>query len=236
MSPAKPARPELAELQIADPPGRWQALGFVVHDGDRLALGAVGVTLGVPGQGITGWSIAGIDPAITSLDGLPTTQPPPDRPLPASRHPNGATGLDQVVIATPDFERTADALTAAGVPLRRIHDAPGGFRQGFRRLGPAILELVEMPPAPAGPLDSPHAPAGPARFWGLVVIVADLEALAVELKHRLGPIRPAVQPGRQIATLNKAAGLSPRVAFMDPEPDRLNRAPIPSTPTPPNPS
>jgi hypothetical protein len=128
------------------------------------------------------------------------------------------------VIATPEFDRTARGLNAAGLPLRRIRDA-GGFRQGFGRLGPAILELVEAPPAPAGP----------ARFWGVVVVVADLDALADRLQSRLGPVRPAVQPGRRIAALDKIAGLSPRVAFMDHSPDRRNRAPAPPPPTPPKP-
>jgi hypothetical protein len=78
----------------------------------------------------------------------------------------------------------------------------------FRRLGPAVLELVEVDDA---------AP-GPARFWGLVVIVADIEALAARLGDRLGSVREAVQPGRQIATLRESAGLGQAVAFMSPEP------------------
>ena len=94
------------------------------------------------------------------------------------------------------------------MPLRRIrHVEAGDFRQGFRRLGPGILELVE----------ARDAPPGPARFWGLVVIVSDLEALAVRLGDRLSAIKPAVQPGRRIATLRREAGLSAAVAFMDPE-------------------
>jgi hypothetical protein len=92
------------------------------------------------------------------------------------------------------------------MPLRRVRDA-GGFRQGFRRLGPAILELVELR----------EASAGDARFWGLVVIVADLDALAERLGPLLRPIKPAVQPGRRIATLDRSAGLSPQIAFMDAE-------------------
>ncbi len=84
----------------------------------------------------------------------------------------------------------------------------GGIRQGFRRLGPAILEIVE----------APKLPAGPARFWGLVVIVADLVGVRARLgAPHVGEIRDAVQPGRQIATLSDGAGLSPRIAFMDPE-------------------
>ncbi len=59
-----------------------------------------------------------------------------------SDHPNGATGIDHVVALTPDFDTTAAELERAGLPLRRIRDG-GGFRQGFRRLGGPILELVE---------------------------------------------------------------------------------------------
>ncbi len=130
-------------------------------------------------------------------------------------HANGAIGLDHVVVVTPDFDRTAVALDRAGMPLRRIRQVGGdgvddraAFRQGFRRLGPAILELVE----------ARGAPDGPAAFWGLVVIVSDLDGLAARLGDRLSPPKPAVQPGRRIATLRASAGLSPRVAFMDREP------------------
>src|SRR5207248_1668394 len=82
-------------------------------------------------------------------------------------------GLDHVVVTTPDFDRSSAALAEAGLELRRVREAPGGVRQGFRRLGPAILELVAAPGA--------SDPTAPARFWGLVVIVSDLDALAARL-------------------------------------------------------
>jgi len=195
----------LASLALADPPERWQALGFAL-DGSRLRLGEVGLELGVPGSGITGWALEGTEPGL-ELDGLPWRGLDGDHPGSPARHPNGAVGIDHVVVTTPDFARTTTALAQAGLELRRVRDA-GGFRQGFRRLGPAILELVEA----KGLGDS-----GPARFWGLVVIVSDLDALAARLGDHLGPIKPAVQPGRRIATLRESAGLSTRVAFMDPE-------------------
>ncbi len=191
----------LSELRIADPSRRWAALGFDVSD-ECLELGGVTVRLGVPGEGITAWSLEGIN--VAQIDGLPTV------PVFATRgpvaHPNGAIGIDHVVIVSPDFERTAGALAQAGLELRRIRDA-GGFRQGFRRVGPAILELVE----------ASGAPPGPARFWGLVVIVRDLDALKERLHDLLGTIKPAVQPGRRIVTLKATAGLATKLAFMDPE-------------------
>jgi hypothetical protein len=190
----------LAALEVADPPGRWEALGFEVSD-RQLHLGGVQVTLGADGSGIVGWAIRGFDET-PEIDGLPTASiPPPSTPRPAT-HPNGATGIDHV------FDRTADALRTATLPLRRIREAPGGFRQGFRRLGPAILELVE----------AKAAPPGPARFWGLVVVVDDLDALKRRLTDRLGDIKPAVQPGRHIATVRDHAELGQKLAFMDPEP------------------
>lgn len=203
-------RAELAALQIADPPEAWRALGFEVSDDGLVVLGGVELWLDAAGRGITGWTLRRIT-LHRDVDGLPTgttTDPPP----PDIGHPNGAMGVDHVVVTTPDFDRTAAALEDAGIPLRRVRDvggepAAGGFRQGFRRLGPAILEVVE----------APKMPAGPARFWGLVVTVADLVGLRARLAPHVGEIRDAVQPGRQIATLGEAAGLSPRIAFIDPE-------------------
>ena len=202
MTPAP--RAELAALQIADPADAWRALGFNVSDDGVIVLGGVELWLDAAGRGITGWTLRRIS-LHDDLDGLPTgvtADPPP----PEAEHPNGAIGLDHVVVTTPDFDRTAAALEDAGIPFRRVRDA-GGFRQGFRRLGPAILEVVE----------APNMPVGPARFWGLVVIVADLEALRTRLAPHVSEIRDAVQPGRHIATLSGDAGLAPKVAFMDPE-------------------
>jgi hypothetical protein len=200
-------RPALVELAIADPPGRWAELGFAVVD-EQVELGGVRVRLGEPGEGIVSWTLSGVEEG--EIDGLVThAWESGAREFGASRTRNGPKGhsIDHVVVLSPDFDRTSAALADAGLPLRRIRDA-GGFRQGFRRLGPAILELVE----------TPQAPDGPAAFWGLVVVVDDLEALARRLGERLGAVKEAVQPGRQIATLRASAGLGPAIAFMDPEP------------------
>jgi hypothetical protein len=148
------------------------------------------------------------------LDGLTVraAEPPPKDA--AGAHPNGAIAIDHVVVATPGFEQTAAALEAAGMPLRRVRetgDPARPFRQGFRRIGPAVLELVEQ-------LD---AEPGPARFWGLVVIVRELDPLGDLLGDLLGTPRDAVQPGRRIATVrSQAAGIGTALAFMTPEPGR----------------
>ena len=197
--------PELAELAIADPPQAWEALGFNVHEGN-LDLGGIRMRLGASGTGITSWSLRSVN-AMGSIDGLPTPVPRVLRPPPFETHPNGATGLDHVVVLTPDFERTALALKRAGMPLRRTRDARE-VRQGFRRVGPAVLELVH----------SPKLDGHETLFWGLAIVVVSLEDLAERLGEHLGEIHAAVQPGRRIATLKASAGVSPAVAFMSPEP------------------
>jgi catechol 2,3-dioxygenase-like lactoylglutathione lyase family enzyme len=203
------AGPELRALAVADAPERWSALGFGVVDA-RVELGGVSIELGgLDGSGITGWTLSGA-PGKDPIDGLPTTLV---EKAAASltfstrvevEHPNGALGIDHVVVATPDFDRTAAALDAAGLTLKRVRQA-GERRQGFRRLGPAIMEIVEAPEARA------------THFWGLTIVVADLAVARAHMNGHLSDDRPAVQPGRRIATLGRGAGLSTRVALMDPE-------------------
>ena len=200
-------RPELVALEIADPPDRWEALGFSVSPEMVIELGGVQLRLGADGEGIVSWTLRGIDET-SSIDGLLTRvidqSVGREKGGGARGHasPNGAIAVDHVVVLTSDFDRTADAVAAAGMPLRREAQR-NGARQGFRRLGPAIMEIVQTP-------------QGSTRFWGLVVIVSDLDALAGRLGDLLAPIRPAVQPGRRIAPLRSEAGLGPAVAFMNP--------------------
>ena len=206
----EPRRPTLTALHLGDAADRWEALGFTVLD-NTIELAGLRLVLGAAQPGINRWSLAGIEP-VDEVDGLATTVEPPRGATPTT-HANGATELDHVVITTPDFDRTAAALEAHGMPLRRIREvgdiaSPNGFRQGFRRLGPGILELVE----------AKQMPIGPAVFWGLVIVLRDLGWLANALEVGwVGEPRDAVQPGRQIATLSRAAGLGQPVAFMTPE-------------------
>ncbi|HEU0023062.1 MAG TPA: hypothetical protein VFQ12_00425, partial [Thermoleophilaceae bacterium] len=105
----------------------------------------------------------------------------------------------------------------AGLDLRRRREGetPGGSaRQAFFRMGEVILEAVEAPEGSRVRSD----PDGPARLWGLAFRVEDLERTAAVLGPLLGDPRPAVQPGRTIATLRPQAGLGPAIAFMTPGP------------------
>ena len=201
-----PREPELAELVIADPPEPWRELGFDVDDQGHMDLGGVRVRLGGEGSGITAWSLMRVN-AMGSIDGLPTPVPRVLRPPPFQTHPNGATGIDHVVILTSSLDRTAAALLRAGVELKRIQESERG-RMGFRRLGPAVLEIVER-----DELESDEA-----AFWGLAVVVISIDDVAERLGDRLGPVSQATQPGRRIATLRADAGISVPLAFMSPEP------------------
>ena len=170
--------------------------------------------------GLTGWALSGMpgcgrgsepDWRVLSIDGLRTEVVERQTPMHAD-HPLGASSLDHVVVLTPDLERTSAAIAeATGFELRRIREF-GSTRQGFHRLGERgsgalIVELVERP----------DIPAGPAAFWGIVLIVDDLDA-AFELigPDRISPPKDAVQPGRRIATVRADVGLGLPVALMTP--------------------
>jgi hypothetical protein len=189
-------------IALAGRPERWAALGFAVEQGG-CSIGGVSLEFGSAGEGITGWAVSGLE---SELDGLPNIRAGP--PSPPATHSNGAIGIDHLVVGTPDFDRTAAALEGADMPLRRVVARPEGDRMGFRRLGPVILELVEA---------RGERSDGPACFWGLVVVVDDLDSLAERLGDRLGSVHDAVQPGRRIATLRESAGLGVAVAFMNAE-------------------
>jgi hypothetical protein len=214
------------EIEIADDPGAWEALGFDV-EGDRCSVGGVALRLsgkraprpeGVPGAGVAGWSLRGI--SSTELDGLPTTVSDTPAPPPALPHPNGVVSIDHLVAVSPALDRTVSALQAAGLDLRRLRDEPtpaGAPRQAFFRLGREILEVVQEPEQV---LARGGGPDRPAHFWGLAMLVDDLDATVAAMAPHAGAPRAAVQPGRRIATLARSAGLAVPLALMTREEDR----------------
>lgn len=204
--------PTVDELTTADAPDAWSALGFALN-GDTCVVGDVRIRpAGLDaGKGLVGWSLRDLE--TTELDGLPTVRS--DRPLPSERpaHSNGIAVLDHIVAITPALDRTVAALEVAGLDLRRIREEPtpaGAPRQAFFRLGPTILEVVQEP------AEATERAGGdrPAFFWGLAFVSADLEATVAGLGDRVSEIRPAVQPGRRIATLRRSAGLTVPIALM----------------------
>jgi hypothetical protein len=213
------------ELTVGDAPASWRQCGFAV-EGDVCVVGEVRIRLaaGEDRRGITGWSLRGIDSL--ELDGLqasragdPTQLSPhtgDNRVGSIGSHPNGVTAIDHVVAISSDLDRTVAALSAAGLDLRRVREEPtpaGAPRQAFFRLGATILEVVQEPPEAT----ERHGGDRPAFFWGLAFVAPDLERTVAYLgEDRVSEIRPAVQPGRQIATLRRGAGLSVPVALMSP--------------------
>jgi catechol 2,3-dioxygenase-like lactoylglutathione lyase family enzyme len=218
----------LHELTVADSPAAWQECGFEVKV-DVCVVGEIGIRfVSEEGKrGLTGWSLGGIES--TELDGLATSRSEdrthlsphtgdkcvqsPSEPV---EHPNGIAAIDHVVAISSDLDRTVAALSAAGLDLRRVREEPtpaGAPRQAFFRVGPTILEVVQEPPEAT----ERHGGDRPAFFWGLAFVAPDLERTVAYLgEDRVSEVRPAVQPGRRIATLRRGAGLSVPVALMSP--------------------
>jgi hypothetical protein len=208
--------PTIDELMIADEPSRWAALGFDVQ-GERAQIGSVYLRFTGPAPepdapGIGGWSLRGI--ASAELDGLPTTRSQTHIPPPAGAHPNGVVAIDHVVAASPELDRSVAALQAAGMDLRRIREQPtpaGAPRQAFFRLGPEILELIQEP---TEVVQRAGGPEHPVRFWGLALLVEDLDRCVEQLAGSISEVRNAVQPGRRIASIRRSAGLAVPLALM----------------------
>ncbi|MDX6636205.1 MAG: hypothetical protein QOF06_2408 [Solirubrobacterales bacterium] len=223
----------LDELTVADSAAAWQECGFAV-DGDVCAVGEVRIRFSPEEgkRGLTGWSLRGV--GSLELDGLPTATSDEPSPGAGPDHPNGIAAIDHVVAISSDLDRTVVALTAAGLDLRRVREEPtpaGAPRQAFFRLGgrvaglsrqkgqtgnsagSVILEVVQEP----SEATERHGGNRPAFFWGLAFVAPDLERTVAYLgEDRVSEIRPAVQPGRRIATLRRGAGLSVPVALMSP--------------------
>lgn len=228
----------IEELIVGDEPDAWRSAGFTV-DGDICRLADVRVRLVGESHGrrILGWTLAGIDPAGldtpsggtsggaaqigvlpgTSLDGLPTGVATraddafgggdgTDGPV---EHPNGVLGLDHIVILTPDDDRTRSALEAVGLEVRRVRETDqygAAMLQTFFRAGPVIVELV----GPVTPLGD-----GEPGFFGLAMLVNDIDATAELLSPAIGDVKDAVQDGRRVATLrHRDLGMSVATAFM----------------------
>ena len=211
--------PTIDELTVADEGAAWSAIGFEV-DGGTCVVGDVRIRLAGPdaGRGLAGWSLREVEGG--DLDGLATArserEPPGEPPSERPAHPNGVVALDHVVVISPALDRTVAVLEGAGLDLRRIREQPtpaGAPRQAFLRLGDTLLEVVQEPAEATARAGGDR----PAFFWGLAFLAPDLEATIAGLGDRVGEIRPAVQPGRRIATLRRSAGLSLPVAIMSPQ-------------------
>jgi len=117
------------------------------------------------------------------------------------------------VVATPSliarsrrYRAPGSTCAASARPAPNRHSSQASFK-----LGDVVLEVA------ATGTDA----SGPARFWGLVVVVADLGAVVASAGGLVGTPRDAVQPGRRIATVRRESrGVDP-MAFMTPDPRRV---------------
>lgn len=208
----------LVALEIGGETTPWTSIGLQVVDGaSRIADVELRFTHGSPG--ISGWVFsAGTfhgepvrSSVSTEVNGIPTTIIPADGPSVSGPSPFGPTvavGLDHVVVNTADPEAFRSAIAdVLGLELRRVRPIGNGREQWFYKPENTVIEVVT----------SPDMPAGPARLWGAVASVEDVDVLASTLGDGLvSTPKQAVQPGRRIATVREAAGLGLPFALMTP--------------------
>jgi hypothetical protein len=203
---------QLQHLVIGDDPSSWEAAGFSV-DGHATRVADTVISL-VGTDRERGIIAANVNGITGRLDGMPFDGVSWDGADPSPVHQNGVIDLDHLVAMSPDMDRTTAALAGSGLELRRTRafDVDGRTRrQAFFWVGDVILEL-------AGD-DAAHGD-GPALLWGLAFTCHDLHQSARLLGDRMGAAKPAVQKGREIATLRtKELGISVPIVLMSPHPD-----------------
>jgi hypothetical protein len=196
----------LASALVGGASTPWKAAGFAVDAHGRIPFANGALEFTGTGEGLQGLSVAGVDGLPADIEGVPVRA---GERVSAIEHPNGAFELDHVVIMTGSLERTSGVVTdLLGLELRRIRETPD-VRQGFHRFADrgCIIEIVERPGFET------------VGLWGLVVNVDDIHAATALLGPEvIGLPKPAVQPGRFIATVRGSAGLGVAVAMMSPEP------------------
>lgn len=135
-----------------------------------------------------------------------------DTAAPSNASPQFAlhiVGVDHVVVLADDVRATCSEIEQqSGAPLKRVKEGDRGV-QGFHRWGSVILEVVERR------LVAPTDSATTASYWGMVVVVDQIDEVAAHLgPDVIGAPKPAVQPGRRIATVRSGAGLGVPLALM----------------------
>lgn len=196
-------------LTIAGDPQTWRSIGLTVTAEGVIPLFGTGLKIvapvGVGDAGIVGWGLSGIEPT-TFIAGLPVDVVDPQPPMFAD-HALGAVEVDHVVIMTSSLEAVSAAVAErTGCALKRTREL-GTITQGFHRIGQGglIVEIVQHP----------DYDRGEAEFWGLVLIVHDLDVACAFLgPERVSEPKDAVQPGRRIATIRSEVGLGTAVALM----------------------
>lgn len=202
----------LTELVVADSSQSWRMAGFSADPDPTIGSVRLRLVGADASRGITGWSFDGLPPGTADMDGVPVVSGAAAL-VDGGQHPNGVTGIDHVVLMTPNLGRTQEALSNVGLQPRRVRDGEmfgKAIQQVFYRIGEVILEVVGEPGS---------AGDGVASLWGITFTVDDIDATAEFLGDGLGRVKDAVQHGRRIATLRgKAYDISVPVAFISSKP------------------
>lgn len=192
----------LAAIALPGGSEPWRELGFTVDADGRVVLANGALTFGSDVAALVVASDAALP---DDVDGVPIR---PGVVTAGVDHANGAFEIDHVVVMTDSLDRTSAAIAAGlGLEQRRVRETPT-VRQAFHRFDDqggvrgCIIEVVEQ------------ARADRSSVWGLVVNVADLDVFVAAAGDLVAPPKPAVQPGRRIATVRRDAGLGAAVAVM----------------------
>lgn len=201
----------VAAITVGGSAAPWHDIGIVAGLlGDVRLIIDESLPVGLNHLGLVGCPtrashIAGL-PVVHIDDAPATTQSTPSA---GTQFALRIVGVDHVVVLADDVRATCSEIAQqSGAPLKRVKEGERGV-QGFHRWGSVILEVVERR------LVAPSDPATTASYWGLVVVVDQLDEAATHLgPDVIGVPKPAVQPGRRIATVRSGASLGVPLALM----------------------
>ena len=123
---------------------------------------------------------------------------------------SSVSGLDHIVVRTPDPERAAALYGARlGLDMRLDRSNPDwGTRLMFFRVGDAVVEIAHDLKAGVS--------AGPDELWGLSWRVANIEAAHHRMagqKVEVSEIRKGRKPGTRVFTVRNAPGGVPTIVI-----------------------
>lgn len=201
----------VAAITVGGSAAPWHDIGIVAGLlGDVRLIIDESLPVGLHHLGLVGCPtrashIAGLP--VVHIDDAPATTP--STPSAGTQFALRIVGVDHVVVLADDVRATCSEIAQqSGAPLKRVKEGDRGV-QGFHRWGSVILEVVERR------LVAPSDTATTAAYWGLVVVVDQLDEAATHLgPDVIGAPKPAVQPGRRIATVRSGAGLGVPLALM----------------------
>jgi len=184
---------------------RLERLGLKVHPREEVTTD--------PATGATRrWTVGGLSPKGThgaNLFLVAQGDPWPVAPVTVDEG-SSVSGLDHIVVRTPDPERAAALYGARlGLDMRLDRSNPDwGTRLMFFRVGDAVVEIAHDLKAGVS--------AGPDELWGLSWRVANIEAAHHRMagqKVEVSEIRKGRKPGTRVFTVRNAPGGVPTIVI-----------------------